>query len=182
MLDTVSIEAEKYLLRKLEPDDSSALFGTFSSKKECRFLSRPHFDSEAELRFWLTDPEWNGRSWVAIDKSDDTIVGRFVAVPTSDNHVTELGYITVSDRQGEGIARACTAALITHLFERENNRRVFTEIDTKNLASIALAERLGFTREACLREHELTHNGLCDILIFGLLRREWSRSVGNHPI
>lgn len=175
MLDTGLIETEKYLLRKLEPEDTSALFGTFSSEKECRFLSRPHFESEAELRFWLTDPEWNGRSWIAIDKADDAIVGRFVAVPTSDNQVTELGYVTLSDHQAKGVASACTAALISHLFERENNRRVFAEIDSKNLASIALAKRLGFTREACLREHELTHNGLCDMLIFGLLRREWNR-------
>lgn len=174
MLDTVSIETEKYRLRKLEPDDTAAFFPTFSSDEHCRFLARPHFETEAELRFWLTDPEWNGRSWVAIDKSDDAIVGRFVAVPTGDNEVTELGYVTISDKQGQGIASACTAALISYLFEQENNRRLFAEIDARNLASIALAERLGFTREACLREHERTHIGLCDMLIFGLLRREWS--------
>tara|TARA_R110000796_G_scaffold98628_5_gene206182 strand:- start:5795 stop:6364 length:570 start_codon:yes stop_codon:yes gene_type:complete len=174
MPDTVLINAGKYMLRKLEPDDSAALFPTFSNEEACRFLSRPHFDSEVALRAWLVDPDWNGRSWVAIDKSDNAVVGRFVAVPAGDDQVTELGYITVTERQGRGIARTCTSALISHLFERENHRRVFAEIDSKNLASIALAERLGFTREACLREHERTHNGLCDMLVYGLLRREWS--------
>ena len=174
MPDTVLIDAGQYTLRKLEPEDSAALFPTLASKDACRFLSRPHFTSEAELCAWLTDPEWNGRSWVAIDKSDDALVGRFVAIPTGDDQVSELGYITVADRQGKGIARACTAALIAHLFEREHHRRIFAEIDSRNLASIALAERLGFTREACLREHERTHEGLCDLLVYGLLRREWS--------
>lgn len=174
MPDTLLIDAGKFALRKLLPDDSEALFPTFSNEETCRFLSRPHFDSEAALRAWLVDPDWNGRSWVAIDKSDDAIVGRFVAVPTDDDQVTELGYITVTDQQGKGIARTCTAALISHLFEQENHRRIFAEIDSRNLASIALAERLGFAREACLREHERTHNGLCDLLVYGLLRREWN--------
>lgn len=174
MLDTVSINAQRYSLRKLEAEDTTALFATLSSEKECRFLSRAHFDSHAELHSWLMDEDWNGRSWVAIDKSNSEIVGRFVAIPTSDPYVTEVGYITVSNRQGEGIAGECTAALISYLFEQENNRRVFAEIDSNNLASIALAERLGFKREACLREHERTHIGICDILIYGLLRREWT--------
>jgi len=174
MPDTVLIDAGKYTLRKLEPADTAALFPTFASEAVCRFLSRPHFTSEAELCAWLTDPDWNGRSWVAIDKSDESLAGRFVAVPTDDDQVTELGYVTLSGRQSQGIARACTAALISHLFERENHRRVFAEIDSRNLASIALAERLGFTREACLREHERTHEGLCDMLVYGLLRREWN--------
>jgi RimJ/RimL family protein N-acetyltransferase len=25
-----------------------------------------------------------------------------------------------------------------------------------------------------LREHERTHEGLCDMLVYGLLRREWN--------
>tara|TARA_R110000824_G_scaffold303708_2_gene491474 strand:- start:4480 stop:5022 length:543 start_codon:yes stop_codon:yes gene_type:complete len=174
MPDTLLIETEQFKLRKLQPEDSAALFETFSSEKACRFLARPRFESEAELCAWLTDPQWEGRSWVGIDKSDDAIVGRFVSVPTGDDQVSELGYVTVADRQGRGVARACTAALITHLFEREDHRRVFAEIDSRNLASIALAERLGFTREACLREHERTHEGLCDMLVYGLLRREWA--------
>lgn len=63
--------------------------------------------------------------------------------------------------------------LISHLFEREAHRRVFVEIDDGNLASIALIERLGFKREGCLREHETTHRGLCNLLFYGLLRNEW---------
>jgi RimJ/RimL family protein N-acetyltransferase len=37
-----------------------------------------------------------------------------------------------------------------------------------------LAERLGFSLEGRLREHETTHKGLCDMLVYGLLRREWA--------
>ncbi|HWK42211.1 MAG TPA: GNAT family protein [Croceibacterium sp.] len=176
MPDTPTIHAGRFALRQLTRDDTSALFPTLASEEQCRFLSRSHFQNEDELAAWLTDPNWNGRSWVAVDKADSTIAGRFVAVPTDEPDVTELGYITVASRQGQGVARECMTALIGHLFEREGNRRLIAEIDSENTASIALAERLGFTREAYLREHERTHKGLCDLLIYGLLRREWQQN------
>ena len=168
-----NIVSERFELRPLVRGDASALFGTLSDEAHCRYLSRGAFATEDELADWLTDPHWNGRSWVAIDRADGTIVGRFVAVPTRDAGVLELGYITVWPRQGQGIARECMAALIDHLFARENYRRLFVEIDAENTPSIALAERLGFTLEGCLREHERTHKGLCNLLIYGLLSGEW---------
>jgi cytosine/adenosine deaminase-related metal-dependent hydrolase len=48
-----------------------------------------------------------------------------------------------------------------------------TVANTESL-SAGLAERLGFSLEGRLREHETTHKGLCDMLVYGLLRREWA--------
>ena len=72
------------------------------------------------------------------------------------------------------MARECVKVLITHLFEVDGLRKITAEVDTRNAASLALLESLGFTREAHLREHETTHAGLCDVYWYGLLSREWS--------
>lgn len=136
-------------------------------------MSQPHFETEKALADWLTDDTWPGRSWTAIDKADDTIAGRFVAFPGRDDRVLEVGYVTVLNRQGQGVARECMTALVTHLFEIEGYRRLFAEVDAENGPSLALAERIGFKREAYLREHEITHKGLCDMVVYGALRQEW---------
>src|SRR4028118_1772797 len=128
-LVTPVIETERFTLRELTRADAGALFKTLSDDEQCRHLSRGAFLHEKELGDWLTDPSWPGRSWVAIDKADGELVGRFVAVPTKEGDMSELGYITVVDRQGQGVARECMEALISHLFEREDHRRVFVEID-----------------------------------------------------
>jgi len=175
---TPTIDAGPFTLRRLVQSDASALFPTFSRASQCRYMSRGAFESEAELAAWLIDPTWNGRSWVGLDKRDGAVVGRFVAVPGRDAGVAQVGYVTVVERQGEGVARACMSALIAYLFEVENHRRVFAEIDAENAASIALAERLGLVREGCLREHEVSHKGLCDMVVYGQLRREWSGVTG----
>lgn len=168
------IETERFTLRPLVRSDTSALFATLSDETQCRYLSRGAFADEEELANWLCDPDWNGRSWVAIDRASGDVTGRFVLVATEESGMSNLGYITVTQWQGQGVARECVAALITLAFEAESQRRLIAEVDAENAASIALIERLGFLQEGWLRQHETTHTGICDLLIYGLLRHEWS--------
>jgi len=100
-----------------------------------------------------------------------------VAIPGMDR-VTEIGYATALGRQGQGIARECVGALISHLFAVEEMRRIWADVDPDNAASNALLERLGFTLEGRLRETWETHIGIRDSLIWGLLAREWPPGAG----
>ena len=162
-----SIATPRFTLRPLRRSDAAALLPTLSDAAQCRFLSRLAFAGEEELWGWLADPDWDGRTWIAED-AQGAVAGRFVAMPAHEDGVAEIGYITCAHRQGEGIARECTAALVDHLFG-EGKRKLVAEVDARNTASIRLLERLGFTREALLREHETTHEGLCDVALYGLL-------------
>lgn len=173
MVDAVPIlTTGRFVLRPLRREDAAALFSTLSDDEQCRFLTRPAFSSEEELWGWLAEPGWPGRTWIAEDHTG-AVAARLVAVPGAEEGVTEIGYITCAHRQGEGVARECTAALVEHLFLTEGARKITAEVDTENTASIALLERLGFRREAHLREHETTHAGLRDVYWYGLLRPEW---------
>ena len=172
-LPVATLETPRFILRRLAREDAAALLPTLSDEEQCRYLSRRAFADEDELAAWLLDPDWNGRSWVAVDRQSGDIAGRFVLVPTDDPQVAEIGYITAMQWQGKGVASECMAALIANAFAAEGHRRLIADIDARNLPSIALAEKLGFKQEGCLREHEMTHSGLCDLLIYGLLRREW---------
>lgn len=173
MLDTPTLHTPRFEMRKLVRQDAAALFPTLSDDAQCLYMSRGAFRSEAELADWLTDPAWPGRTWIAVDRTTRAVAGRYVAFPGRDDWVFEVGYVTVIDHQGRGAAKECMTALIFHLLEREGHRRVYAEIDAENVASIALAESLGLVREGCLREHERTHKGLCDMVIYGALAREW---------
>ncbi|MEM6494075.1 MAG: GNAT family protein, partial [Pseudomonadota bacterium] len=170
MADLPTLITQRFTLRALRRSDAAALLPTLSDPEHCRYLSRPAFASEEELWGWLADPAWPGRTWIAVDEAG-AVAGRFVAIPREpanpSDGVSEIGYITCAQRQREGVANECTAALITHLFARPVSqggaRKLTAEVDTRNAPSIALLERLGFTREATLREHDATHLGLCDV-------------------
>ena len=169
------LTTSRFTLRPLQRSDAAALFPTLSDEVQCLYLTRPAFASEEELWGWLAEPGWPGLTWIAEDEAG--VAGRFVAVPAHEAGVFDIGYIVAMDRQGQGIARECTAAVIAHLFARSlgegGARKLTAEVDTRNTPSIRLLESLGFTREAHLREHETTHAGLCDVLLYGLLAREW---------
>ena len=170
MRDVETLRTERFTLRPLRREDAAALFPTFADEVQCLYLSRPAFTSEEELWGWLAEPDWNGRTWIAED-AEGRVAGRFVAVPAHEDGIEEIGYVTCMDRQGGGVARECTAALVDHLFAN-GLRKLTAEVDTDNTPSIRLLERLGFTREALFREHETTHAGLRDVAVYGLLASE----------
>ena len=171
-LPTPILKSNRLTLRPLVRTDADALFPTLSDPENCKFLTRAEFKSLEELGDWLCDPDWNGRSWAAIEDATQELVARVVAIPATEE-VAEIGYITVAGKTGQGIASECTERLVKHLFEVEGHHRVSANTDPRNEASNALLRKLGFRQEAHLRESMKTHIGWCDELLWGLLAREW---------
>ena len=171
-LPTPVLETERFVMRPLEEGDTAALFPTLSSEQHCRYMLRPPFETEEALAAWLFDPGWDGRTWIAVDRTTGDVAARVVAVPTAPQ-IAEIGYITLAGRHGQGVAGECAARLVDHLFAEEGHHRLSAGTDPRNLASNAVLARLGFTREAHLRESVKTHMGWCDEYLWGLLAKDW---------
>ena len=171
---TPRLRTARFVLRQLTRADAPALFPSFSDPAMMLWWSRGPFASEAELAEWLVpDSGWDeGRSWAVAESDTGPAIARLAAMDRGDG-ITELGYLVVRDRRGEGIAREALAALIGHLVAAERRRRIYADTDPDNLPSNRLLERLGFTLEGRLREHWTTHIGRRDSLIWGLLAEEW---------
>ncbi len=168
---TPTLKTSRLTLRPLKRADCAALFPTFAEPQQNLYMSRAEFSSEEELWGWLAEPGWNGRTWIGED-ADGEAVGRFVSIPAHEGGVEEIGYVTAMHCQGEGIASEAMRALVEHLFAADGLRKLTAEVDADNTASIKLLERLGFTKEAHLRQHETTHIGLRDVLLYGLLAED----------
>ena len=171
---TPLLHTGRFVLRPLTRADAPALYPSFSDPDLMRWWSRGPFASVEELAEWLVpDSGWEeGRSWAVAESEAGRALGRLSAIDRGDG-ITELGWLVVRERQGEGIAREALAALITHLFRGERRRRLYADIDPDNTASNRLVESLGFTLEGRLREQWTTHIGRRDSLIWGLLASEW---------
>ena len=161
-------------MRKLVREDTAALFPTLSDPEQCKYMLSPAFETEQKLGDWLCDPDWNGRSWSAIERSSGELVARIVAVP-QDNKTEELGYVTCKHRQGEGIAAECARRLLGYLFDDENRHRVIAGTDPRNAGSNRILEKLGFRREAHFVASIETHIGWCDEYYWAMLKREWDQ-------
>ena len=171
---TPTLRTARFVLRDITRADGPALFPAFADAELMRWWSRGPFVSQAELEDWLAPAAgWaEGRSWAIADSDDGPAIGRIVAIDRGDA-VSEVGYLVVAARQGQGIAREALSAMIEHLFSADEQRRVMADVDPDNKASNRLLETLGFTLEGRLREHWTTHIGRRDSFIWGMLADEW---------
>lgn len=87
---------------------------------------------------WLT--------WVAFERGGDEPVGTFQAI-VRPGVETEIAYQVFARYQGQGHARELVARLLEHVGEAHDVTRFSALTAERNRASIALLERLGFTRE-----------------------------------
>lgn len=89
------------------------------------------------------------------------------------NRIGTIGYWLGEEFQGKGIMTRATRALIDYgLGELDLNRlQLFAAV--KNRSSRAIAERLGFTKEGIICEHEWLGDRFVDHVLYRLLKSEW---------
>ena len=89
------------------------------------------------------------------------------------NGKTSIGYWVAQAHQGQGIVTRACRALLGHLFDDLGLHRVEIACAPGNTRSAAIPERLGFVREAVLRESGRLSDGYVDHVVYGLLAPEW---------
>ncbi len=89
------------------------------------------------------------------------------------NRKVEIGYWIRESFQGQGIVTDACRLLIDHVFVEWELNRVEIHCAAGNTKSRAIAERLGFSLDGTLRHAHRLHQHYQDLLIFGILRREW---------
>ena len=81
----------------------------------------------------------------------------------------EIGYWLSPSRGGRGLASEAAIALTRLGFERLRARRMEIRVDSRNIASRKVAERLGFALEGVLRRDALDVKGEpCDTCVYAL--------------
>jgi RimJ/RimL family protein N-acetyltransferase len=120
------------------------------------------------------DPAEPGWFQYAVElKPDHRHIGD-VGVNLNDNRMqAEIGYTLAPDRQGHGYATEAVRAVLDRLFTVQGLHKVSAECDARNVASIRLLERLGFTREGLLRRHTWIKGEWTDDLLYGLLEEDF---------
>ncbi len=88
----------------------------------------------------------------------------------------ELGYWLRSDLAGRGLMTEAAAAVCDFGFDRMRMHRIELRAAVDNRASQRVAEKLGFTREAVLREAGWVHTGFQDMYLYALLSSSMPRA------
>ena len=90
-----------------------------------------------------------------------------------EDDVLELGYTLHPDYWGCGYVPEAARALINLAFRELDLHKIELVCFGYNVQSQRVAEKLGFTLEARIRDRKDAQGNRCDSLIYGLLRSEW---------
>jgi ribosomal-protein-serine acetyltransferase len=89
------------------------------------------------------------------------------------NRSTSIGYWLAAEAQGRGLMSGAVRALLDQAFAVWELHRVVIEVVVDNERSKAIPERLGFRREAVLREAKLIRGRYEDALLYAMLVSDW---------
>ena len=108
-----------------------------------------------------------------IVKGTDTIIGSVDFPHRYEDDVLEIGYTLHPDYWGRGYVPEAARALIDLAFKELNLHKIELSCFGYNLQSQRVAEKLGFTLEARIRDRKDAQGNRCDDLRYGLLKSEW---------
>lgn len=121
-------------------------------------LSRDEFEhiTKVHIAFWEQDSAY----WFYIlDGETDQIVGvAFLNQINRTHQFGNLGYLVRTSRTGEGIATEAARLVAQFGFEELGLQRIEIVVHPENAPSLKVAEKLGATREALLRNRLLIHD------------------------
>ena len=170
---------ERLRLRQIVPADVDALYAIHSNVEWMRWYGVEPVTTRAQAA-QLADmfAGWHGAGsgyrW-ALERSDDARMigtcGLFRWNRSWRNCV--IGYEIAYDCRSRGYMREAAAAILDYGFSEMGLHRVQAETHPANLASIALATRLGFRFEGVHREQACWGGRFHDLNCYGLLESDW---------
>ena len=179
-LGTKKLETERLILRPFVMEDGEAMFRNWASDPEVtKYLTWPTHENVEISRWVLKD--WTGQyekpdyyQWAIVPKETGEPVGSIAAVKVNNSaQWVEIGYCLGRSWWRKGIMSEALRAVIVFFFEEVGAARIQAIHDPRNPNSGAVMVKCGMTREGTIRRSGQNNQGICDEVIYGILREEY---------
>jgi RimJ/RimL family protein N-acetyltransferase len=162
-------------LRPVQAGDYPALRAMFCDPLSQRYESDRLSEADALERFthmcldrddplqirrrWMITlpPEDTPRGWVHLDLLEETA------------REYEIGWLVERGLWNQGCATEGARAVLAYAFSERKAHRVLAYCHAQNAASERVMQKLGMTREGCLRQTRLLHGAYYDELLYAVL-------------
>ncbi|MDH5460698.1 MAG: GNAT family N-acetyltransferase [Candidatus Bathyarchaeota archaeon] len=177
------LETDRLILREMTPDDVEFYFRHFNNKEvvegSCFPGPKTLEAATEELELYCIRPfkENRGIRWGIARKGNEELIGTCGYYDwNKTSRRAEVGYDLEPAHWGESIMTEALRAVLRYGFEEMALNRIQAIIDSENMRSIKLVERLGFRKEGVLRQNSYFRGKFRDEVCFSLLKEEWTKS------
>jgi len=179
------LETERLVVRKYAKGDGQGLYLLLERNDNRDFLrknvekvSSIKTDEDAEIKVRKHAAEWNARDRFVMGiwlKNENKYIGEIWIEPKRwEVPSFEIGWFLDKGYQGRGIATEAARRSLAFLFNDLDAHKVVVITRDNNSRSYMLAERLGFHKEAHLRECGVENGKRYGLFHYGMLKSEFS--------
>jgi RimJ/RimL family protein N-acetyltransferase len=173
------LQTERLLLRPITMADRDAFFDIHSDAETLKYWSgepiseRSEADSlvKREIEMSLQEKCLN---WAVALPDSNLLIGKFVLFTFSEqNRRAEVGYILDRRHWGLGYMSEVMSCVLDYAFNVLKLHRLEADTDPDNVASLALLEKFGFSREGLFRQRWYINGQWLDSVMLGLLKQDY---------
>lgn len=169
------LHTDRLTLRPLTPDLAPDLFALYSHPDAMVYWDcPPHIQLSETVAMIEQEIAPPGACWWALfPAGQECAVG--VVGYLGNPGVPGMGYILHPDYWRQGLMREAVSAALDYGFDELGLGRVELWIDSQNRASLALANRLGFSLRAHFGQKYGHHHQAHEKMVYGITCSEWRR-------
>jgi RimJ/RimL family protein N-acetyltransferase len=168
-------------LRPWTLDDVPAIAAACDEVEIARWIHQipsPYEERDARAYVLATETAWregSGAFFAFADRADGTLAGSIaIHVTSQEASAVEVGYWTSAAARGRGLTTRALRLISRWALGDAGAQRIQLRADVRNLASLRVAEKAGYTREGTLRSAGLNarQGRRIDYAVFSLLPGE----------
>lgn len=176
MAEDIELKTDRLLLRPYRLADVDDVFAYASDPTWGKYIPVPQpyeyrdaerFVARSVLIDWETTYRW------AIEY-DGSMVGAIDLKVSPRDRIGEIHYALARRLWNQGLMTEGCGAVVDWGFRERGLERIWTIVDVDNVGSARVLQKLGMQQEGVLRSSYLKGDELRDMLVYGLLREEWS--------
>jgi len=173
----MQLKSNKIKLSLLDESDLPLFIEMSTCPQLMKHIYKPYTVEEAREAFYEKSKPWNFEcdQWLCFGIADintrEKLGNIGLKVINLEQKVAEIGFMLKVSAHGKGIASEALKLLINCAFCDVKINKLMAYCSTDNIASYRLLEKLGFSREAYLKNNTTINNIPVDDYAYGLYTR-----------
>ncbi len=166
------LRTERLLIRPFKESDINDLYDIYSDTKVCKYLLHDVWNEDNKLKEFQQKLKYNKLEEGKINLAcvlDKKVIGDISICYTEMKETVEIGYTFNSRYSGKGYAYESVKTVVKYLFKNYGIHRIIANLDSRNLSSAKLCERIGMRKEAHFIKDYWNKGEWTDSYIYGVL-------------
>lgn len=166
------LETSRLLLRPLTKEDLLTIYELFSDDVLMEPYGMQNLKNVDAANKLLTSMMEEGE-WGIVHKEDAIVIGTLGFVAYKETHKrAEIAFEIKPSYWSKGYMKESLQAVVDYFFKETKMNRLEAYVYPRNKGSIKVLQKLGFKREAWLREYAFKRNKMEDYFVYAILRSD----------